>query len=116
LPVCHRLANLQALSPSSPSPQEQIMASNQTQNGAPTIDAAFEQVGELNEQVLTAARKAGSLYVDAYEKTVDRPIELELKLAGLTRQQWLKSLLEGQAEFAREIADSYATATRNLLR
>jgi hypothetical protein len=92
------------------------MATTQTQNGAPTIDAAFEQVKELNEHVLAAARKAGSLYVDTYEKTVDRAIELELKVAGLTRQEWLKNLLEGQAEFAREIADSYTTATRSLLK
>ena len=30
------------------------MATTQTKNGAPTFDAAFEQVKELNEQVLAA--------------------------------------------------------------
>lgn len=92
------------------------MATTQTKNGAPTIDAAFEQVKDLNEQVLTAARKAGNLYVDSYEKAVDRTIELELKVAGLTQQEWLKNPIETQAEFARELTDSYTTAARSLLK
>lgn len=92
------------------------MASTQTKHGTPRIDAAFEQVKELNEQVLSAARKTGNLYVDSYEKAVDRAIELELNVAGLTQQEWLKSLLEAQADFAREVADSYTSAARSLLK
>lgn len=92
------------------------MATTQTKNGAPPIDAAFEQVKDLNEQFLAVARKAGNLYVDSYEKAVDRSIELERKVAGLTQQEWLKNLIEAQAEFARELADSYTTAARSLLK
>lgn len=92
------------------------MATTQAKNGAPPIDAAFEQVKDLNEQFLAATRKAGTLYVDAYEKAVDRGIELELKVAGLTQQEWLKSLIEAQAEFTRELAESYTTAARSLLK
>jgi hypothetical protein len=92
------------------------MATTQTKNGAPSFDAAFEQVKDLNEQVLAAARKAGNLYVDSYEKAVDRTIELELKVAGLTQQEWLQNLIEAQAEFARELAGSYTTAARSLLK
>ena len=46
----------------------------------------------------TAARKAGNLYLDTYEKAVDRTTELQLKLAGLTQQEWLKSLIEAQVD------------------
>jgi hypothetical protein len=92
------------------------MTTTQTKNGAPTIDAAFEQVKELNEQVFAATRKAGNLYVDSYEKAVDRAINLELKVAGLSQQEWLKNLIEAQADFARELADSYTTAARSLLK
>ena len=66
--------------------------------GIPSFDAAFEQVRERNEQVLAAARKAGNLYLDTYEKTVDRTTELQLKLAGLSQQEWLKSLIEAQVD------------------
>lgn len=91
------------------------MATTQTKT-APTIDAAFDQVKDLNEQFLAAARKTGNLYVDAYEKTVDRAIEAERKLAGLTQQEWLKSLIEAQADFTREIARSYTSTARSLLK
>lgn len=91
------------------------MATAHTKNGAPTFEAAFEQVKELNEQFLTAARKAGNVYVDTYEKAVDRAIELELKVGGLTPQAWLKNLIEAQADFQRELAESYATAARTVL-
>jgi Phasin protein len=92
------------------------MSTTQTKNGAPPIDAAFEQVKDLNEQFIAAARKAGNLYVDSYEKAVDRGVELERKVAGLTQQEWLKNLIEAQAEFARELAESYTTAARSLLK
>jgi len=92
------------------------MANTQTKNAAPTFDAAFEQVKELNEQVIAAARNVGSLYVDSYEKAVDRAVDLQLKVAGLTRQEWLKSLIEAQADFTREVAESYTTAARSLLK
>jgi hypothetical protein len=92
------------------------MATTQTKNGPPPMDAAFEQVKELNEQFLTAARKAGNLYLDSYEKALDRAIELEVKLAGLTQQEWLKSVIETQADLAREVTSSYTTGARALLK
>ena len=66
--------------------------------GIPSFDAAFDQFRESGEQVLAAARKAGNLYLDSYEKAVDRTTELQLKLAGLTQQEWLKSLIEAQVD------------------
>jgi hypothetical protein len=92
------------------------MTTTQTKNGAIGIETAFEQFKELNEQFLAASRKAGNVYLDSYEKAVDRAIELELKLAGLTQQEWLKGLIETQADLAREITSSYTTTARSLLK
>jgi hypothetical protein len=92
------------------------MATTATKTGAPPFDAAFEQVRDSGEQVLTAARKAGNLYLDSYEKAVDRSAELQLKLAGLTQQEWLKSLIEAQVDVTRELASSYTTTARSLLK
>lgn len=92
------------------------MATTQTKNSAQTFDAAFDQVKDFNEQFLSAARRAGNLYVDSYEKAVDRAIDFERKVAGLTQQEWLKTLIDAQTDFAREVADSYATAARTLLK
>ena len=92
------------------------MATTATKTGIPSFDAAFDQYRESGEQVLTAARKAGNLYLDSYEKAVDRAIELELKVAGMTQQEWLKSLIEAQADFTREVANSYTSTARGLLK
>jgi hypothetical protein len=91
------------------------MATTHTTNGGPTAEAAFAQVKDLNEQFLSAARKAGTMYLDSYEKAVDRTIELELKFAGLTQQEWLKDLVETQTKLARELTSSYTSTARSLL-
>ena len=87
-----------------------------TTTGIPSFDAAFDQYRESGEQVLTAARKAGNLYLDSYEKAVDRATELQLKLAGLSQQEWLKSLIEAQVDITRELTGSYTSTARSLLK
>ena len=84
--------------------------------GVPSFDAAFEQVKDSGEQVWAAARKAGNLYLDSYEKAVDRTAELQLKLAGLTQQEWVKSLIEAQVDVSKELASTYTTTARSFLK
>ena len=91
------------------------MATTQNKNGTAGFDTAFEQVKDSGEQVLSAARKAGQVYVDSYEKVVDRAIEAQLKVAGATNQEWLKSLIEAQADFTREVTQTYTTTARSFL-
>jgi hypothetical protein len=93
-----------------------MSTSTETKNGTPRVDAAFEHVRDLNEQFLAGARKVGNLYVDMYEQTVDRVIDGERKFAGLSREKWLKDLIEAQADVTRELADTYTSAARSLLK
>jgi len=86
------------------------MATTHTKNGGP-VDSAFEQVKDSSEQFMAAARKAGNLYLDSYDKAVDSTVDFELKFAELTKQEWLKSVIETQAKLAHE----YATTARSLL-
>lgn len=92
------------------------MATTETKTGVPPFDAAFDQVRDSSEQFLAAARKAGNLYLDSYEKAVDRTTDLQLKFAGLTQQEWLRSLIEAQVDVTRELASSYTTTARTLLK
>jgi hypothetical protein len=92
------------------------MATTQSRTGTQPFDTAFDQAKETGEQVLAAARKAGSVYLDSYEKVVDRAIELELKFAGMTQQDWIKGLVETQADFTREVTNSYTSTARSLLK
>jgi hypothetical protein len=92
------------------------MASTETKNDTPPIDAAFEHIKELNEQLLAGTREVRELCLDSYEKTVERAVDLELKLAGLTQQEWLQNVIEMQAEITREFTATYTSALRNLLK
>ena len=92
------------------------MATTHTHNGAPAFDAAFTQFKEAGDQLAATARKATNLYLDSYEQTVDRAIELELRVAGLTQQQWLKDVIEAQAEITRDFTGSYTAAVRSFLK
>jgi hypothetical protein len=91
------------------------VATSTTKNGAP-IDAAFSQVREASEQFLAAARKAGNLYLDSYESAVERTVELERKFASYSQQEWLRNLIDTQADLTHEFASSYTAAARTLLK
>src|ERR1700748_1251920 len=93
-----------------------MATTTQPKTGIPSFDAAFDQCRDSGEQVLTAARKAGNLYLDSYEKAVDRTTELQLKLAGLTQQEWLKGLIEAQGDVTGEVAGSYTRPPRSLMK
>jgi hypothetical protein len=92
------------------------MATTYTKNSGPTFDAAFEQVKDSGEQFVAAARKAGNLHLDSYEKAVDRAVDFELRFADATQQEWLKSVIETQAKLARELANTYTSTARSLLK
>jgi hypothetical protein len=82
----------------------------------PTFEAAFEQIKEFNEQIVEASRKASIQTIEAYEKAVDRTIDLERKLAGATKQEWLKALIDAHADIASEWTTAYTTTARGILK
>jgi hypothetical protein len=92
------------------------MSTTESKNGTTPIDTAFEQATDLSEQFAAAARKAGNLYLDSYEKAVDRAVKLELELAGLTKQEWLKTMIEAQADLTKDVVNAYTTTARTLLK
>jgi hypothetical protein len=92
------------------------MSTTNTKTTTASFDSAFEQVKDSSEQFLAAARKAGNLYVDSYEKAVERAFELQLKVAGMSQQDWLKSLIEAQVDLEREFAQTYTATARTFLK
>jgi hypothetical protein len=92
------------------------MPTTQTKNSTPSIETAFEHANQAGDQFFDAARKAGNLYLDSYEKGVERAIALELKVAGASQQEWLKDLIEAQAGFTRELTSTYTSTARTLLK
>ncbi|MGO9972179.1 MAG: hypothetical protein ACLP01_05090 [Solirubrobacteraceae bacterium] len=82
----------------------------------PAFEAAYAHIKDFNEQLLDAGRKAGNQYVDTYAKAVDRAVDLEHKLAGATKQEWLKSVIDAHAEMVSEINEAYTSSVRSLLK
>lgn len=91
------------------------MSTTQTKT-QPTLEAAYSHIKDLNEQMVDAARKAGSQYVDSYAKAVDRAIDVERKLAEATKQEWLKSIIDAHADMVNEINEAYTSSVRSLLK
>jgi hypothetical protein len=97
--------------------REHSMSTGQTKQRTSTaFEAPLEQLEGLGEQMLSTARKASTKYLDSYEKAVDRAIDLELKLAGMTQQEWVKGMIDTHVEMTRELTEAYTSAARQLLR
>jgi hypothetical protein len=92
------------------------MATSTQTKTTPTLDGLFERTTDAQEQFVGAARKAAGAYLDTYEKAVDRAIELEVRIAESSRQEWLKSIVDAQADFAREMTQTYTSTARTLLK
>ncbi len=81
-----------------------------------TADAAVERIRELNERIIEATRKAGTSYLDNYEKTLQSIADYQDKIAESSQVDWITTIVTAQANFTRELAKAYADAGRELLK
>jgi hypothetical protein len=63
-----------------------------------------------------ATRKAGNDYLDAYGKSVNQLADYGVKAAAATKLPVVTELAESQAKLSRDLAETYITATRDLLK
>jgi hypothetical protein len=80
------------------------------------FEAPFEQFKDASDQILSAARKAGALYIDSYEQAVDRALDVESRFAASAQPEWLRSLIESHVDVSREFANSYVSTARSALK
>ena len=83
-----------------------------TQTKTPDLFDLEGAVERWNE----ATRKAGNDYLDAYGKTVDQLSDYGVKAAAATKLPVMTELAESQATLSRNLADTYITVTRDLLK
>ena len=88
--------------------------------GLRIFEATTADVTDLSEEhghrVLRVCGKGTKIVLVPLPPAVGRAIDLELKFAGLSQQEWLKSLIEAQVDITRELTGSYATTARSLRR
>jgi hypothetical protein len=68
------------------------------------------------ERWTEATRKVSSDYLDAYGKTVDQLADYGLKAAAATKLPVVTELAASQAKLSRDLAESYITVTREMLK
>jgi hypothetical protein len=93
------------------------MATTQTKTQADTdIDQATKRIRDLNEQVLDFGRKAGTGFLEAYEKNLETFAGFQDKVADQTKVDWVANIARAQANFTREISRVYASTARDLIK
>jgi hypothetical protein len=93
------------------------MATTQTKTQADKdIDQATKRIRDLNEQVLDFGRKAGTGFLEAYEKNLETFAGYQDKVADQTNVDWVANLARAQANFTREISRVYASTARDLIK
>ena len=80
----------------------------------PVVDA-LKPLGTVAEQFVATSRKAGLAYLDTYEKAVGQAIDAQTKLADASGQDWLKSLVQTQTTYTREVTEAWTAPARKLL-
>jgi hypothetical protein len=80
------------------------MATATTKN---QTDATTERIRDLNERILEAGKKAGSAYLDAYERTLQPIADYQESLAKQTDVEWISTVVDAQARFTRDLTQPY---------
>src|SRR5664279_5204572 len=81
---------------------------------AGAIEASVEQIRELNERAITAARAAGQRALDAYQAALESVVDAEKKLA--EGQPTFTTLVTTQAEFTQRLGAIFLTTAREQLK
>ena len=75
-----------------------------------------ERIRNINERILDSTKRAGTSYVDAYEKSLVSVADHQQSLAEQTSVEWVSTIVDAQARLTREVAKAQATAARELLK
>ena len=80
------------------------------------VDAAAERIREANERIIESGKKAGGIYLDLYEKTLNSIADYQEKVGEQSRVEWVSTIANAQADFTRELATAYTSAARSFIK
>jgi hypothetical protein len=72
-------------------------------------------VNDFSEKAVENGKKAGSAYLDSYEKVVLTLADSYEKAGSATKIDWIETVASAQAGLARDITKAYTTAARELI-
>jgi hypothetical protein len=89
-------------------------SSTSSDNGQ--AEQTADRIRELNERIIKNTRRAGETYLDAYERSLATIAGYQESVAKATPVDWMKTVLEAQANFTREFGNLYASTAREALK
>jgi hypothetical protein len=90
--------------------------SNPAADATAAVDDAVQRIRELTERFLSAARSAGNVSLDAYEKSLQNLVEFQERAAGASQLDWVSSIASAHAKFVQEVSSAYVSAAREMLK
>ena len=91
-------------------------ANRNKQAASDNVEAAADRIRELNERIIESSKKAGNVYLDLYEKTLNSIADYQEKVGEQSRIEWVTTIANAQADFTRELATAYTSAARNFIK
>ena len=91
-------------------------ANRNKQAASDNVEAAADRIRELNERIIESSKKAGNVYLDLYEKTLNSIADYQQKVGEQTEVEWVTTVANAQANFTRELATAYTSAARSLIK
>jgi hypothetical protein len=79
-------------------------------------DEAVRRVKELSDRLIELTRKNGISWLEAYEKTLNRMVQLQTEAAAATQIEWINTLAATNADFMREMSAVYFQTAREHLK
>jgi len=83
---------------------------------AQDADEAVQRVKELSDRLIELTRKNGVSWLEAYEKSLNRMLELQQRAAAATQIEWINTLAATNADFMREMSAVYFQTVREQLK
>jgi hypothetical protein len=79
-------------------------------------DEAVKRVKELSDRLIELTKKNGVGWLEAYEKSLTRMLQLQERAVAATQIEWINTLATTQADFMREMSAVYFQTVRDQLK
>ena len=78
------------------------------------VEQIADRIRQLNEQIIASSMQAGEVTLGAYAKMLQSIAGLQDNVSKASPLDWLTTFSTAQANFTRDLAESYSSAARKL--
>jgi hypothetical protein len=79
-------------------------------------EQAVQQIRDLTERFIEAAKTSSSQSLDAYEKSLRSLVEFQERAADASQLDWVSSIATAHARFIQDMSAAYVNAAREMIK